>query len=73
MPEPTWISLLPPLLAIFLAIASRQVYLSLAGGIWLGWTILHGWNPAAGLSAAIDGTVAVFTDPGIRRSCSLPL
>ncbi len=64
MPEPTWISLLPPLLAIFLAIASRQVYLSLAGGIWLGWTILHGWNPVAGMGAAIEGTVAVFTDPG---------
>ncbi len=64
MPEPTWISLLPPLLAIFLAIASRQVYLSLAGGIWLGRTILQGWNPVAGMGSAIDGTVAVFTDPG---------
>jgi len=34
MTEPTWVSLLPPLLAITLAIISRQVYLSLAGGVW---------------------------------------
>jgi Na+/H+ antiporter NhaC len=64
MSDPTWVSLLPPLLAITLAIASRQVYLSLAGGIWLGWSILEGWNPLAGLGRAIDGIVAVFSDAG---------
>jgi Na+/H+ antiporter NhaC len=64
MSDPTWISLLPPLLAISLAIISRQVYLSLAGGVWLGWTIMEGWNPGTGLVRAIDGTVAVLTDPG---------
>ncbi len=64
MTDPTWISLLPPVLAIVLAIWSRQVYLSLAGGIWLGWTILAGWNPLVGLATSIDETVNVFTDPG---------
>ncbi len=64
MTDPTWISVLPPLLAIILAIATRQVYLSLAGGIWLGWTILEGWNPGAGLAAAIEETVAVLGEPG---------
>jgi Na+/H+ antiporter NhaC len=64
MSDPTWISLLPPLLAISLAIISRQVYLSLAGGVWLGWTILEGWNPITGLAKAIDGSVAVLSDPG---------
>ncbi|HSG46214.1 MAG TPA: hypothetical protein VLA43_00240, partial [Longimicrobiales bacterium] len=64
MSDPTWISVLPPVMAIVLAIWSRQVYLSLAGGVWLGWTILNGWNPLVGLAAAIDGTVDVFTDPG---------
>ncbi len=64
MTDPTWISLLPPLLAIGLAIVTRQVYLSLAGGIWLGWTILNGWNPATGLAAAIEETVGVLGDPG---------
>ena len=60
MNEPTWISLLPPLLAIGLAIRTRQVYLSLAGGIWLGCTILSGWNPAAGLSESIEFGVRVL-------------
>jgi Na+/H+ antiporter NhaC len=64
MTDPTWISLLPPLLAIVLAIATRQVYLSLAGGIWLGWTIMNGWNPLTGLAASVDGLVDVFVDPG---------
>jgi Na+/H+ antiporter NhaC len=62
--EPTWISVLPPLLAILLAIATRQVYLSLAAGVWMGWTILEGWNPARGIARAIEETVAVMGDPG---------
>jgi tetracycline resistance efflux pump len=61
MPDATWISLLPPLLAIGLAIWTRQVYLSLAAGILLGWTILEGWNPLAGLGRSLRETVAVFT------------
>jgi Na+/H+ antiporter NhaC len=47
------LSLLPPLLAIGLAIKTRQVYLSLASGIWLGWTILSGWNPLTGTATSI--------------------
>lgn len=64
MTDPTWMSLLPPVLAIVLAIWTRQVYLSLAGGIWLGWTILEGWDPFAGLAAGIDGAVAVLGSEG---------
>ncbi len=61
------LSLLPPLLAIGLAIYTRQVYLSLAAGIWIGWTIILGWNPIAGLAGAVDGTVTTVTDPGNAR------
>ena len=64
--DPTWLSVLPPLLAIGLAVATRQVYLSLAGGIWLGWTILHGWNPASGLGEAVESAVRVLGDAGGR-------
>ena len=67
MPDPTWISLLPPLLAIVLAIWTRQVYLSLAAGVWLGWTVLAGWNPLAGLAASIDALVGVLGDAGNAR------
>jgi tetracycline resistance efflux pump len=62
--DPTWISVLPPVLAIVLAIWTRQVYLALAGGTWLAWTILEGWNPLAGLAASIDGAVGVFANDG---------
>lgn len=64
MNEPGWISLLPTVLAIVLAIWSRQVYVSLAAGIWIGYTILEGWNPLAGIATAIEQTVAVLGDPG---------
>ena len=64
MNDPTWVSLLPPLLAIGLAIGTRQVYLSLAGGIWLGWSILNGWNLGTGLTEAVESTVRALGDTG---------
>ena len=64
MTEPTWISVLPPVVAIALAIWTRQVYLSLAGGAWLAYTILADWNPLTGLASTIEGAVAVLGDPG---------
>ncbi|MEJ2204738.1 MAG: Na+/H+ antiporter NhaC family protein [Gemmatimonadota bacterium] len=68
MNDPTWLSVLPPVLAIVLAIVTRQVYLSLAGGLFLGWTILEGWNPAAGLGSAIQGTVSVLANDGDAKA-----
>ncbi|MCE2398316.1 MAG: C4-dicarboxylate ABC transporter [Gemmatimonadetes bacterium] len=62
--NPTWVSLLPPLLAIGLAVATRQVFLSLAGGIWLGWTILSGWHFGVGLMDAVESVVLVLGDAG---------
>jgi len=67
MSDPTWISVLPPVLAIVLAIWTRQVYLSLAGGLLLAWTILSGWNPVAGLGASIEGAVGVLGGAGDAR------
>lgn len=42
-------SLLPPLLAIVLALATRNVIPALFCGVWLGATMLNGGNPATGL------------------------
>lgn len=67
MYEPSALSLLPPLLAITLAITTRQVMLSLGGGIWLGYCLLLQANPIAGLAASIDGVIAVFEDAGNTR------
>ena len=64
MIEPSWYSILPPLLAIVLAIWSKQVILSLFAGIWIGFTIIHGFNPVAGIVAGLDGVIHVFSDPG---------
>ena len=62
-----FVSILPPLLAIGLAIYTRQVFLSLAAGIWLGHTIVAGWNPAAGAASAIEGAIATLGDAGNAR------
>jgi len=55
-----WIVLLPPVLAIGLALWTRQIYLSLFAGLWLGTTILAGGNPVLGLRELADQVVAVF-------------
>jgi len=61
------LSLLPPLVAIGLALWTRQVFLSLFAGIVLGFIILSGGNPLAGALATLDGFVAVFSDAGNTR------
>jgi Na+/H+ antiporter NhaC len=58
------VSVLPPLIALTLALWTKQVYLSLFVGIWLGETILGGWSPVAGLIRSMDGVVGVFADEG---------
>lgn len=59
-----WISVLPPLLAIVLAIRTKQVYPSIFLGIWLGWTAINRWNPLLGLRDALEATVNTFKDSG---------
>jgi len=62
-----WLSILPPIVAIGLAIKTKQVYLSLALFVWLGWTIMSGWNPIAGLVGSVDAYVAAVTDADNAR------
>ena len=54
MYEANWMSVLPPLLAIVLAIITRQVILSLGIGIWVGFCILQSVNPFTGLALGIE-------------------
>ncbi len=58
----TWISILPPVLAIILAIKTKQVYPSLFLGIWLGWTAINHWNPLIGLRDSLEAAINVFKD-----------
>jgi Na+/H+ antiporter NhaC len=64
MNEPSWLSLLPPFIAIATALVTRQVFLSLFAGIWLGFLILGGGNPIVALRDSLESLVAVFADRG---------
>lgn len=63
-----FLSLLPPVIAIVLAIKTRQVFVSLLFGIWLGWIILSDWNLLSGTTSTIQALVDVFKDPGNTRT-----
>ncbi|MEX2469641.1 MAG: Na+/H+ antiporter NhaC family protein, partial [Pseudohongiellaceae bacterium] len=67
MYEPNWMSVLPPVLAIVLAIVTRQVIISLSIGIWIGYCLLQAVNPVTGLALALDGVINVFSDAGDTR------
>jgi Na+/H+ antiporter NhaC len=51
---PGWISLLPPLLAIALALVFREVVISLFLGVWLGAFFYAGLDPVGALWRSID-------------------
>lgn len=51
---PGWLSLVPPLLAIFLALLLRQVIVSLAAGIYAGALFIYNFDPFAALLRLID-------------------
>ena len=67
MQEYGFLSVIPPLIAIFLAIRTKQVFISLLTGIFIGWLIIGEWNILSGLLLTIDGIVNVFQDPGNTR------
>ena len=45
---PPWLSILPPVATLLLAVWLRQVMVGLLVGIWLGATIAYGGNPLTG-------------------------
>lgn len=49
-----WVSLLPPLVAIALALALREVIIALAAGVWLGALVTHSYNPLAASARLVD-------------------
>jgi Na+/H+ antiporter NhaC len=52
--DPGWLSLLPPLVAIAFALATREVILSLFAGIWLGALLLVGYNPVSATMMSLE-------------------
>ena len=63
-----FLSLIPPVLAIFLAIRTKQVIFSLLLGITIGWIIINGGNLFLGLIATVEAIINVFSSPGNTRT-----
>lgn len=51
---PAWVSLLPPLLAIALALIFREVIVALFAGVWLGAFFWTGLDPFAAILRSVD-------------------
>lgn len=49
-----WFSIMPPVLAIVLALVFREVITALFAGVWLGALAVAGFNPLAGTARLID-------------------
>lgn len=60
--EPGWLSLVPPLVAIGLALATREVILSLFAGVWVGALILAGFNPLTGTGGSLEFLLEALAD-----------
>ncbi len=63
-----FLSILPPVIAIILALKTKQVYIALLFGIWFAWIIMSGWNFLDGTLATIEGLVNVFKSEGNTRT-----
>lgn len=68
-----WLAILPPLIAIGLAMLTRQVLPALFAGIAVGWWILGDANPLRALASSIDGIIYVLADPGDARVLAFAL
>ncbi len=63
-----FLSILPPVIAIILALRTKQVYVALVFGIWFAWVIINGWNFLDGTLATIEGLVDVFKSASNTRT-----
>lgn len=51
---PGVLSVIPPLLAVVLAVLVRQALLALFAGVWIGALFIHGYNPLTALLRCFD-------------------
>ena len=62
------LSIAIPLLTIILAIITKDVIVSLIGGIFAGFLVLNGYNPANAFVALFDGIIALFAEGWIVKT-----
>jgi len=55
-----WYTILPPVLALGLAVWTRNVYWALGGAIWASETLIVGGHPLLGLLESVDRAAGVF-------------
>ncbi len=61
-PYGTWLSIVPPLVAIGFALATREVLLSLYAGVWIGALFISGYNPISGSVESLDILILALLD-----------
>lgn len=59
-PIPLWLSILPPLIAIFFALLFREVYSALTAGIWIGGFVIFYYQGAGFFGAVFKGFMAII-------------
>ena len=62
------ISIVIPLLTIFLAIITKDVIVSLMGGIFAGLLVLNGYNPLTAFVALFDGIINLLSEGWIAKT-----
>ncbi|MCP4444698.1 MAG: Na+/H+ antiporter NhaC family protein [Myxococcales bacterium] len=61
---PGWFSILPPLVAILLALVTRQALIALFSGVYIGTLLIYSFNPLTALLRVFDThLVAAAADP----------
>ena len=62
------LSIAIPLLTIFLAIITKDVIVSLIGGIFAGLLVLNGYNPLTAFVALFDGVINLLSEGWIAKT-----
>jgi tetracycline resistance efflux pump len=62
-----WLTATPPVVALLVAVLTRNVYWALGAAILLSETLLASFNPGLGLLGSIDRGAQVFGDSGNTR------
>jgi len=62
------LSIAIPLLTIILAIITKDVIVSLMGGIFTGFLVLNSYNPIDAFIALFDGIIALFSEAWIVKT-----
>lgn len=66
--EHSFLSLIPPLLAIILAIISKDVVISLVTGLFAGYLLLNGFNVPEAFTSLFNGIIGLFAESWITKT-----